>query len=142
MGRRNAEIRAALPDKLRASFDALVRDADHAGEVRIHKPSLAHLQLGDGHDNYREENKKCLQTHLVLTSGQRGSSSHSPASRRQTTSSILRGANRHIRGTSVHSGGGVPTDNRNGTATGRVPSPRQVCGAKCTSDCARWRHSA
>ncbi|XP_045487575.1 breast cancer anti-estrogen resistance protein 1 isoform X2 [Pieris rapae] len=32
-GRRNAEIRAALPDKLRASFDALVRDADHAGEV-------------------------------------------------------------------------------------------------------------
>ncbi|KAG7295970.1 hypothetical protein JYU34_021062 [Plutella xylostella] len=31
--RRNAEIRAALPDKLRASFDALVRDADHAGEV-------------------------------------------------------------------------------------------------------------
>ncbi|XP_063623473.1 breast cancer anti-estrogen resistance protein 1 isoform X2 [Cydia splendana] len=33
VGRRNAEIRAALPDKLRASFDALVRDADHAGEV-------------------------------------------------------------------------------------------------------------
>lgn len=31
--RRHAEIRAALPDKLRASFDALVRDADHAGEV-------------------------------------------------------------------------------------------------------------
>lgn len=35
VGRRNAEIRAALPDKLRASFDALVRDADHAGEVHI-----------------------------------------------------------------------------------------------------------
>lgn len=35
VGRRNAEIRAALPDKLRASFDALVRDADHAGEVRM-----------------------------------------------------------------------------------------------------------
>lgn len=33
VGRRNAEMRAALPDKLRASFDALVRDADHAGEV-------------------------------------------------------------------------------------------------------------
>ncbi|XP_052754890.1 breast cancer anti-estrogen resistance protein 1 isoform X2 [Galleria mellonella] len=33
IGKRNAEIRAALPDKLRASFDALVRDADHAGEV-------------------------------------------------------------------------------------------------------------
>ncbi|CAG9793949.1 unnamed protein product [Diatraea saccharalis] len=33
VGRRHAEIRAALPDKLRASFDALVRDADHAGEV-------------------------------------------------------------------------------------------------------------
>ncbi|XP_068618155.1 breast cancer anti-estrogen resistance protein 1 isoform X2 [Battus philenor] len=32
-GRRHAEIRAALPDKLRASFDALLRDADHAGEV-------------------------------------------------------------------------------------------------------------
>ncbi|XP_013146851.1 PREDICTED: breast cancer anti-estrogen resistance protein 1 isoform X2 [Papilio polytes] len=31
--RRHAEIRAALPDKLRASFDALLRDADHAGEV-------------------------------------------------------------------------------------------------------------
>lgn len=28
--RRHAEIRAALPDKLRASFDALVRDADQA----------------------------------------------------------------------------------------------------------------
>lgn len=34
VGRRNAEIRAALPDKLQASFDTLVRDADHAGEVR------------------------------------------------------------------------------------------------------------
>lgn len=33
--RRHAEIRAALPDKLRASFDALLRDADHAGEVKI-----------------------------------------------------------------------------------------------------------
>ncbi|XP_030020030.1 breast cancer anti-estrogen resistance protein 1 isoform X3 [Manduca sexta] len=33
VGRRNAEIRAALPDKLQASFDTLVRDADHAGEV-------------------------------------------------------------------------------------------------------------
>lgn len=35
IGKRNAEIRAALPDKLRASFDALVRDVDHAGEVSI-----------------------------------------------------------------------------------------------------------
>ncbi|XP_037869765.2 breast cancer anti-estrogen resistance protein 1 isoform X1 [Bombyx mori] len=33
VGRKHAEIRAALPDKLQASFDALVRDADHAGEV-------------------------------------------------------------------------------------------------------------
>ncbi|XP_059054032.1 breast cancer anti-estrogen resistance protein 1 isoform X2 [Achroia grisella] len=33
VGKRNAEIRAALPDKLRASFDALLRDADLAGEV-------------------------------------------------------------------------------------------------------------
>lgn len=35
IGKRNAEIRAALPDKLRAPFDALVRDADHAGEVSV-----------------------------------------------------------------------------------------------------------
>lgn len=44
VGRRNAEIRAALPDKLRASFDALVRDADHAGEVR-HSIFYLDLQL-------------------------------------------------------------------------------------------------
>ncbi|GBP18975.1 Breast cancer anti-estrogen resistance protein 1 [Eumeta japonica] len=33
--RRHAELRAALPDKLRASYDALARDAHHAGEVPV-----------------------------------------------------------------------------------------------------------
>lgn len=51
VGRRNAEIRAALPDKLRASFDALVRDADHAGEVRLSSKLYKMVAVGKFENN-------------------------------------------------------------------------------------------